>query len=67
MREYDKDYGFECEQCGSCVGGKNQGCDDFYESLAYKKDDGWINRTIDGEWYNFCCEECYEEFKENNK
>lgn len=31
-----------------------------YESA---KESGWINRTIDGEWHNFCSEECYEERK----
>jgi hypothetical protein len=26
------------------------------------KDMGWIIKKIDGNWYDFCCEECYKNF-----
>ena len=59
MSDFDKDWGFECDQCGQTVGG---GIYDFDESLELRKQEGWINRKIDGEWYSFCCEDCYKEW-----
>ena len=62
MGNYDRDWGFTCEHCGQTVGGDFGGAEDFYESLALKKSEGWISRKIDGEWFDFCSEECYKDY-----
>ncbi|OPZ76640.1 MAG: hypothetical protein BWY78_01310 [Alphaproteobacteria bacterium ADurb.Bin438] len=59
MSGFDKEFGFSCDFCEENIGG---GMFDFNESMEMKKQDGWINRKHDGEWFNFCCEECYQEF-----
>lgn len=38
----------------------------FKQTTEEAKGSGWINRQIDGEWHNFCCEECYKEKKEGS-
>ena len=35
----------------------------FKEVHEEAKSSGWINRQVDGEWMNFCSEECYKERK----
>ena len=59
MSSFDKDFGFECDYCSHTVGG---GIYDFEESLELRKNEGWINKKIDGEWFNFCSEDCYNQF-----
>lgn len=59
MSKFDKEWGFECDQCGQTVGGNPY---DFDESLELRKQEGWLNRKHDGEWYSFCCQECYDEW-----
>ncbi len=36
---------------------------DFSEAMRAAKEEGFINRQVDGEWKNFCCKECFEEYK----
>ena len=40
---------------------------DFRDCQEMLKEDGWISRKIDGEWYDFCCEECYYSYIKKNK
>lgn len=61
---FDFDFGFECENCGECIGG---GLYDFWESKDLMEDEGWITRKVDGEYLNFCCEECLKEYREKHK
>lgn len=35
---------------------------DFADCQAEIKDEGWISRKINGEWYDFCCKECLNAF-----
>lgn len=28
---------------------------------------GWLIKNINGSWYDFCCEECYQKFMDKNK
>ena len=59
MRSFDREFGFECEFCGDTLGG---GLLDFYESVEEKKNNGWLSRTIEGDWYDFCSDDCYKEY-----
>lgn len=59
MSEFDRDFGFECDNCSHTIGG---GIYDFDESLEMRKAEGWISRKFDGEWYNFCSEECLNDW-----
>lgn len=63
MSEFDKDWGFTCDNCASQVGG---GIYDFEESLELRQAEGWINRCLNGVWHSFCCPECYTEYMRNN-
>lgn len=56
---WDRDFGFDCEYCGDTIGG---GLEDFEESQSLMKSSGWINRKVDGEWCNFCCQDCYDAY-----
>lgn len=47
----------ECDQCGNTEEAEIDDCLDSFKS------DGWINRKVDDEWHNFCCEEHYQKFK----
>ena len=49
MSDFDKDFGFCCENCDAMIGG---GPSDFYESVQEKKDAGWLSRKVDGEWFD---------------
>ena len=57
---FDFDLGFECENCGETIGG---GLYDFDESRELMQNEGWLSRKINGEWLNFCCEECLKEYR----
>lgn len=28
---------------------------------------GWVSRKIDGEWYDFCCQECVNEYYQKSR
>ena len=57
---FDFEYGFECENCGENIGG---GLYDFYESKELMEEEGWITKRLNGEWLNFCCPECLDEYR----
>ena len=37
-------------------------CYDFKEAQNYLRGCGWSSRKVNGEWYDFCCKECENEF-----
>ena len=37
---------------------------DFKNCQQYLRDLGWISRNVNEEWYDFCSEECFNEWKE---
>jgi len=40
---------------------------DFREAQREIESYGWFSRKIDGEWYDFCCEECYQAWKKTKE
>lgn len=53
----------ECDECGSTYEYEfEDGNVDYRECQAELKEEGWISRNIDGEWYDFCCLECFKNF-----
>ena len=36
---------------------------DFEESKQLLRDKNWITRRFQGEWLNFCCEQCLKEYR----
>lgn len=42
------------------------GAPDFREAQAEIRSIGWQSIKIDGEWYDFCCEKCRNEYIKNN-
>lgn len=64
MSKFDKEDGFECDYCGETVGGNPL---DFHDSVTEKKAQGWLSRKVNGEWYDFCCADCYKQFLEGEE
>ena len=53
----------ECEiSCDCCGLDTTINSSDFSEINQELKEEGWIFKKIDGEWYDFCCLECYQAF-----
>ena len=61
MPGYCFDDGFHCENCDKTIGG---GLYDFEESKQLLRDKNWITRRFQGEWLNFCCEQCLKEYRD---
>jgi hypothetical protein len=60
----DNDCGTLIMDCDNCSNEYIAELATDYEDLNCEaKEEGWINRQINGEWYNFCSEECYEKKK----
>lgn len=51
---YDEGYEFDC------------GYPDYREAQEYLIDCGWVSARILGEWHDFCCEECRNQFIKDN-
>lgn len=56
-----------CDNCGSEVELPfEDGNVDYRAAQQYIKDDGWESCQVHGEWYDFCCEKCRNEYIKNN-
>ena len=58
------DYDFEnceceCDECGYSIIIDNTDYHDINEEL---RDDNWIIKKIGNRWYEFCSQDCYENF-----
>lgn len=42
------------------------GYPDFKDCQNELKDYGWLAKYIRGEWYDFCCQECFENWKKKH-
>lgn len=55
-----------CDECGKTDEYDFYDADDMGENFKSCQSDiqkkGWISRKIDDEWYDFCCEACYQKF-----
>jgi hypothetical protein len=54
-------FGMQCDACGNAI--STPEATDYKGVNAAAKAEGWINRQINDKWYNFCCQECYENKK----
>lgn len=58
----------ECDNCGETY---DYDFEDSYPDFRDCQDElscsGWVSRKVDGEWCDFCCKECYNEYIKNNK
>lgn len=58
----------ECDQCGRDYSYPFEDGDiDFKSCQDELRSQGWSSKKINGEWYDFCCEECYKKFMEKTK
>lgn len=56
----------ECDCCGSEERIEfDEGYPDYKEAQKELRSMGWVSRNIDGEWFDFCCQECANEYYEN--
>lgn len=56
-----------CDNCGceeeiEFDGGRP----DYREAQDEIEDLGWMSTKVNGEWYDFCCESCRNQFIKNN-
>jgi len=52
-------------KCDHCVTEYNYGFEDgpdFKSCQEELKEEGWVSRKINGEWKDFCCKECADNF-----
>jgi hypothetical protein len=63
------DYKFKsCEcTCDECDYETTVDSTDFKDINQELRDNGWIIKNIDGEWCEFCSEECYKEYLNRRK
>lgn len=54
-------YQIHCDNCTNSI--YMPTADTFKSAINSSKQSGWINRQINDEWHNFCCEKCYEDIK----
>ena len=52
----------ECDSCSNFI--KDDTVHTYKEMSDLGKASGWIYRKINGQWYNFCCDECFIRKKE---
>lgn len=58
----------ECDNCGqSFVYEFYDNFVDFQGCQEEMKSEGWKAKKIDGDWYDFCCEQCYYEWIKKHK
>lgn len=55
-------YTMQCDACSAYV--TCETANDYSEVNAQAKEQGFINRQINGQWFNFCSEECFQRKKE---
>lgn len=56
-----------CDNCGHEYNYDfDNGYPDFTDCQREIKSMGWLSRKIDDEWHDFCCQECYKKFTQNN-
>lgn len=57
-----------CDQCDHNYSFEFEDGDIDYKACQEElKSYGWISRKIDGQWYDFCCEDCYYKYIKENK
>jgi len=68
---FDRTFGFTCDasDCGNDV--FEMSLDGDHADFADSKDEidrqGWLTRNIGGQWFHFCCQECYSAWKNKQK
>lgn len=50
-------------QCDACSHYIDVETTKWAEASYEAKKAGWLNRKIKGDWYNLCCQECYDRVK----
>lgn len=53
----------KCDNCGKQIDYKFKKHPDYKGSQEKLKKVGWFSRKLGDSWYDFCCDECFEEFK----
>lgn len=63
---YNEDFGYTTVECDCC--GEELNIDGVqWDTIKDEKEfNGWLSRKVDGEWYDFCCYECYKAFLADN-
>lgn len=54
-----------CDECGDVESIPFENGPDFRDAQQALKAMGWRSAQIHGEWYDFCCEECRNDYIKN--
>lgn len=57
----------ECDYCGEADAIYFNNGPNFKIAQIELNNNGWVSRKIDGEWYDFCQEQCYYDWIKENK
>lgn len=56
-----------CDQCSSCEEYEfEDGYPDYKSAQAELRDIGWTSTKVNGEWCDFCSEECRNQYIKDN-
>jgi hypothetical protein len=55
-----------CDQCKKKVTYKFSKKPDYKGTQSKLKAKGWIARKLGVDWYDFCCEDCFDKFREED-
>ena len=53
----------KCDLCGKQSSYKFKAKPDYKGVQAKLKEKGWLARKLGDKWYDFCSDECFEQFK----
>lgn len=52
----------DCDNCDYEERIEFEGYPDYKEAQQELRSIGWVSKKIDGEWKDFCCQECADEY-----
>lgn len=55
---------FECDVCNNDL---DTECDDFQDAINLLKEEGWVTRKINNEWFHLCSFDCQKQATRENR
>ena len=62
---WEGDVNYYCDECGKCVSipfTDKEEANDYKEHKNVLRDKGWESTKVKGEWNDFCCEKCRNDY-----
>ena len=55
----------KCDHCGKTKKIKFKKHPDYRDAQSRLKKEGWLARKLGDDWYDFCSDECFDEFRKS--